>query len=119
MPIYAIRCPACGERGEVFRKLADHGDWPACECGTPMVQAITAPATIHNAEIYDYKSTLDGEHVTSRHQHIEHMRKHNVFEVGNEIDALVNRKPEPLPDLKHEIARDYDIIEAKQNRGEL
>jgi putative FmdB family regulatory protein len=119
MPLYAVRCDDCGQIGDVFRKLSEHGDWPVCDCGTTMVQQITAPMTIHNAEIYDYKSTLDGEHVTSRQQHINHMRKHNVFEIGNEIGALMDRKPEPMPDMRAQIAQDYDIIEAKQKRGEL
>ena len=75
--------------------------------------------TFHNGEIYDYKSVLDGEPITSRHQHHEHMRKHSVFEIGNEIDALVNRPEVPMPDMRAELARDYDVAETMEKRGEL
>jgi hypothetical protein len=79
----------------------------------------SAGPTLHQGEIYDYKSVLDGEHVHSRHQHHEHMRKHNVFEVGNEIDTMVNRPEVPMPDMRERMAHDYDVAETMEKRGEL
>ncbi len=35
-------------------------------------------------DIGEYTSTLDGTQITSRSQHREHMRAHDVIEVGNE-----------------------------------
>lgn len=32
----------------------------------------------------EYVSPLDGSHITSRSQHRDHVRKHNVIELGNE-----------------------------------
>ncbi|WP_428331960.1 hypothetical protein [Novosphingobium sp.] len=75
--------------------------------------------TFHQGEIYDYKSIIDGEHVNSRHKHHDHMRKHNVFEIGNEIDALMDRPETPMPDLRAEMARTYDVVEAMEKQGKL
>jgi hypothetical protein len=35
-------------------------------------------------DIGEYKSPLDGRMITSRSQHRDHMREHDVIEVGNE-----------------------------------
>jgi hypothetical protein len=43
-------------------------------------------------DIGEYKSPLDGTMITSRSEHREHMRVHDVIEVGNE------RMPSPRPD---------------------
>ena len=50
-----------------------------------------------------YRSPLDGSMVTSRDQHRNHMRKHDVIEVGNE---KLEHKPKPYDDreLKQDIA---------------
>ena len=49
--------------------------------------------TVHQGEIYSYASPIDGEQVVSRHQHHEHMKKHNVIEMGNEVPKPREEKP--------------------------
>ena len=60
--------------------------------------------TIHHGEIYDYASPIDGTRVQSRRAHHEHMKKHNVIEMGNEVP-----KPrEEVPfDWKNAIGETY------------
>ena len=85
MPAYDLRC-AEGHVAEVYISLAQFDDplGPCERCGSPRQRMISVPA-IHHGEIYDYASPIDGEQVVSRHQHHEHMRKHNVIEMGNEV----------------------------------
>ena len=92
MPLYDISF-ADGHSEEMFRSIAHFADaLPDCSrCGLPMQRVICAPM-IKNSEIYDYVSVLDSEHVTSRAQHVEHMRKHNVIEVGNEVPKPAEEK---------------------------
>lgn len=40
-------------------------------------------------DIQPYRSTITGEMITSRSQHREHLRQHNCFEIGNEVDAMM------------------------------
>lgn len=54
-------------------------------------ETVCAPFVMR--DIGEYKSPLDGSMVTSRSEHREHMRVHNVIEVGNE------RMPTPRPDI--------------------
>ena len=92
MPRYDLRC-AEGHVAELFIPLAQFDDpLPACDCGAPRQRVIGTPM-IHQGEIYDYKSPIDGEHVVSRHQHHEHMRKHGVIEMGNELPKPREEKP--------------------------
>lgn len=46
-------------------------------------------------DIQPYKSMITGEMITSRSQHREHLRQHNCFEIGNEVDhAIKTARPE-------------------------
>ena len=45
-------------------------------------------------EIEPYKSTVTGEWITSRAKHREHLRRHNMVEVGN--DSSLYAKPKPI-----------------------
>ena len=84
MPCYDLKCSE-GHIAEAFIPLAQFDDpLPPCACGAPCQRLIGTPM-IHHGEIYDYRSPIDGEHVVSRHQHHEHMKKHNVVEAGNEL----------------------------------
>lgn len=61
-------------------------------------------------DLQPYKSMVTGEMVMGRAQHREHLRKHNVIEVGNEtkyLDKQPNRAPPPgLKERIIEIARE-------------
>lgn len=48
-------------------------------------------------DIGEYVSPLDGQHITSRNQHRDHMRAHDVVEVGNEkIGAMTAASEAPV-----------------------
>ncbi len=49
-------------------------------------------------DIGEYKSPLDGKMITSRSQHRDHMREHDVIEVGNEpIGKMTPPNTDPKP----------------------
>lgn len=63
-------------------------------------------------DIQPYQSMVNGEMITSRSQHREHLKKHNCFEIGNEISAAMER-PKPKADreaLRRTIA---DVLTSK------
>ena len=116
MPIYDIVCNKCGKLTEVFRKLADIDDLPAC-CGTKMERVISAPQVI--ADIQPYKSMATGEMITSRTQHKKHLKEHGLIEVGNETmqpkkSYLEEKRQKDA--LRREIAARIDSIRGKNGK---
>jgi len=76
----------------------------AIEVTPGYVRESTGPVII--GDIQPYRSMIDGNMITSRSQHREHLRAHGCVEVGN--DSSLHRTPEPLkspPGLKEVIAR--------------
>jgi hypothetical protein len=49
----------------------------------------SSQATYIAPDIQPYRSTITGEMITSRSQHREHLKRHNCFEIGNEVDAMM------------------------------
>lgn len=59
----------------------------------------TSAAAYVTPDIQPYRSQITGEMITSRSQHREHLRRHNCFEIGNEVDAMMKAaRPEPKID---------------------
>ena len=56
-------------------------------------------------DIEPYKSMVDGSMITSRSKHREHLKQHNVIEIGNETKYLKQKPVQPPPGLKETIAR--------------
>lgn len=56
-------------------------------------------------DIAPYKSMVNGEIIEGRKQHKEHLRRHNLVEIGNETKHLKPRENKPDPRLKETIAR--------------
>ncbi len=58
-------------------------------------------------DIQPYQSMVTGEMITSRSVHREHLRRHQLIEVGNEVNHLKDsrRRPEPPKGLKERIAQ--------------
>lgn len=81
MPIYRIKCAECGAEDEVIRKLAEYDNLPE-HCGHKMLRMVCLPMV--SADIGEYKSIVTGETIGSRSAHREHLRKHNLVEIGNE-----------------------------------
>lgn len=63
-------------------------------------------------DIGEYRSPLDGTMVTTRSQHRDHMRRHDVIEVGNE---RIGSMSAPEPD---KVATNYDLGQAIKRRIE-
>lgn len=43
-------------------------------------------------DIQPYKSIHNGEIISSRSQHREHLKRHGLYEIGNDIDAHMKQK---------------------------
>ncbi len=57
-------------------------------------------------DISPYKNMVDGKMITSRSEHRELLKRHNLFEVGNETKAMLDMKPPPPKTTRREkIAR--------------
>ena len=58
-------------------------------------------------DISPYRSMVTGEIISSRSRHREHLKEHNLLEVGNEVNYMVKniRRPEPPPGLHDAIMR--------------
>lgn len=63
-------------------------------------------------DIKPYKSQVTGEMIDGRSQHRDHLRKHNMFEVGNETKALMAMRPE----VKRDDSRRKTIAAILQGR---
>jgi hypothetical protein len=62
-------------------------------------------------DIQPYRSMQTGEMIQGRMQHREHLRRHNLIEIGNEY---VKPKPLPkVPGLKQAVVENYQRLRAK------
>ncbi len=43
MPTYDYRCPNCGTRHSLVRRIAERDELPTCDCGREMERMIGAP----------------------------------------------------------------------------
>lgn len=75
-------------------------------------QPVRGPYVV--GDIQPYKSMVTGEMIEGRAQHRAHLAQHGLIEVGNEVKALMNLRPERKPtDFKPAIA------EALRKHGRL
>lgn len=56
------------------------------------------------SDIKPYQSMINGEMITSRSQHREHLRQHDCFEIGNEKQTFKGM-PDANPKQRHELIR--------------
>lgn len=61
-------------------------------------------------DINPYKSMVTGEMIQGRRQHREHLIRHNVVEVGNELDKRPQKAVETPKGLKQTIA---DVLNSR------
>jgi putative FmdB family regulatory protein len=116
MPVYDIRCETCGKEGEIYRSLAEFDDLPEC-CGQKVRRVINAPRIIQ--DIQPYRSMATGEMITTRDQHRNHLKQHNLIEIGNEkikpkTKSWAEEKAES-DDRKRDLAAAFDTV-AEQRR---
>lgn len=102
MPIYAIACDHCGNRSDVYRKIAEMDDLPCC-CSRPMKRQVCAPFVQadqagYQAVAIDQK-TGKAPRIEGRAQHREFLRRNGYREIGNE----------KLPDAPKEVRGDYNV----------
>ena len=64
-------------------------------------------------DIQPYKSMKTGEMITSRSQHREHLRQHNLVELGNEPLKWLNKPYEGIPDVNPQGRK--ELIRAQVN----
>ena len=101
MPVYVYRCP-CGQEKEVFRTVSEHTKTINCECGMEAKQVIMPLHVI--PDIQPYRSMVTGERIKGRAHHRQHLKQHNVIEVGNEkVERKVTEMPPVVPDIKRAI----------------
>ena len=81
MPIYVTQCDTCGKREDVFRTIAEYKSLPTC-CGQMVEKVITAPMVM--ADCQPFKSIVDGSIINSNAGRRDHMKRHNLIELGNE-----------------------------------
>ena len=81
MPIYATHCEICDKTTDVYRTVAQYRDMPEC-CGAMVSKVITAPMVI--ADCSPFRSIVDGSIINSNKGRRDHMRRHNLIELGNE-----------------------------------
>lgn len=64
-------------------------------------------------DIGEYRSPIDGQMITSRNQHRDHLRAHDVVEVGNEkIGSLTPSVSTDTHDIGEQIKRRIEEVQA-------
>lgn len=97
------------KNGEAIEVTADHAPEPRAEYHVM-------------GDIQPYKSMVNGEWITSRSRHREHLREHGLSsnnEVGNDSSVLKARPQSkaPPPGLKEALVGAYrDVVERNRRR---
>lgn len=60
-----------------------------------------------------YQSPMDGNYVEGRSAHREHMRTHNVIEVGDQPVGTSRRDYAPMPSVGQDIARTIQELSSR------
>lgn len=114
MPLYVAQC-ACGHVADYYQTIEGRDDAPT-HCGQPVQRIITAPSMVIG-DIQPYRSMVDGTMVMGRAEHREHLKKHNVIEVGDQQHTLKPygqyRSP---PGLKQAVIDSYHKVKEQQRR---
>ncbi len=59
-------------------------------------------------DIAPYQSMIDGQMITSRSIHREHLKKNGCIEIGNETKYLKSRGVAPPPGLKESLIQEFN-----------
>jgi hypothetical protein len=90
----------------------DNGVWTYHAAYEPSKRSDTVAAPMLIKDIGEYVSPLDGQHITSRSQHRDHMRAHEVVEVGNDRLPRAPDVQKVDRDLGMAIKRRYEEVVA-------
>lgn len=62
-------------------------------------------------DIAPYKSVITGEVINGRKQHRDHLKKHQVIEVGNEkIEGRLHKENYPKDEIRRELYRLWENV---------
>lgn len=75
------------------------------------------PGMLIIGDIQPYRSMVDGRIIEGRRQHREHLKAHQLIEVGNETKYLQTPKYRPAPGLKETIIREVQRAKDAQRSG--
>lgn len=92
MPLYSYKCPGCGHKEDVLRKLADYQLPQQCNnCADWMDRQISAPMVI--ADYAGYDCPITGDWIEGKKAHKENLARHGcrILEPG-ERESLSRRK---------------------------
>ena len=81
MPIYPAKCDTCNKTVEEVRPISRCDDHPIC-CNKQMHRVFTPLYVIEDTK--PYRSPIDGKVISTKSAHRNHLKEHNVIEVGNE-----------------------------------
>lgn len=83
MPTYVYKCPDNHITEKILRVADMVQKVTCCKCNKPAGKIITAPKTVYVDNMPAYECPVTGEHVTSRRQRNELMRRNDMVEVGD------------------------------------
>jgi hypothetical protein len=98
---------------EMWKLSGEEGEkaWQA----TQEMHARRGDATYVIPDIAGYKSMQTGEWIAGRRQHKEHLKRHGLIEIGNEIDA--HMKPVKRDDRQDRETRKRMIADIMNGKG--
>lgn len=108
---YAFTC-SCKCLFEGYCKEEIKANCPLC--GSEVLNAICMdrghikPNLTVISDTEPYRSPIDGSIISSRSRHRDHMREHNVVEMGNEYPKAREIDRAPLPRAGYDIVRSLE-----------
>lgn len=106
--LYEYECQ-CGALTERICPVKDHTPRIKCECGRMAVQLLGFAHVVPDIE--PYRSVVTGERIRSRAHHREHLKRHDLVEIGNE--RIKPRKAVPMPPLHEDLKRAIQEVKSR------
>lgn len=123
MPLYDCKCV----RGHIFERripLTEFAEEIICDCGATAKRCIAKPMIFGGRLDYEYACPITGEHISSKRQHEENLKKHGcrVLETGereynSRVQARANEEFERKIDQTIERAIDTMPSEKREQLG--
>lgn len=91
-----------------MRPISEYKAVTHCDCGAVATKLVSAPRVI--PDIAPYQSVVTGERIKGRAHHKQHLKDHNLVEVGNE---RIEQKEEALPPVGPDIKRSIEELRSR------
>lgn len=98
MPTYAYSCPRCNAERDEVRTIAERDNPPDC-CGWPMRRVFSAPNVVPDIAPY---ISVAADKETGRCQHIRSRKQHREFLKRNRYEEMGNDAPRSKPKTKEQ-----------------